>query len=195
MTHELMKLPFDYDALEPMISAETLQFHYDKHHSGYVAKLNSLIINSAFESSTLVEIIKHAEGAIFNNGAQVYNHDFFWNTLSPEISTPSAELESKIIATFGSLEEFKKAFNDKGLSLFGSGWVWLCSDENKNLSIVMSSNADNPLRSGLSPLMVCDVWEHAYYIDYRNSRAEYLENFWKLLNWKAISSNYAKVKH
>jgi Fe-Mn family superoxide dismutase len=195
MTHELMKLPFSYDALEPMMSAETLRFHHDKHHGGYVSKLNNLIVNSEFESSTLVEIIKHAEGAIFNNGAQVYNHDFFWTSLSPEPSAPSLALDSIISATFGSLEAFKKAFMDKGLSLFGSGWVWLCIDDKGHLSIVTTSNADNPIRSGLVPLMVCDVWEHAYYIDYRNARADYLEAFWKLLNWKFVSFNFSNVKH
>jgi Fe-Mn family superoxide dismutase len=191
MTHELMKLPYGYDALEPLMSAETLKYHHDKHHSGYVSKLNGLVPGTEFESKSLVEIIKHGEGAIFNNAAQVYNHDFFWNTLSPKETKPSLALDSIIGAQFGSLDKFKEAFVEKGLGLFGSGWVWLCIDEDGQLSIVTTSNADNPLRSGLVPLMVCDVWEHAYYIDYRNARADFLDAYWKLLNWKFVSFNYA----
>lgn len=191
MKHELIKLPYAYDALEPTMSAETLQYHHDKHHAGYVSKLNGLISGTEFESKSLVETIKHADGAVFNNAAQVYNHDFFWTTLSPEPTTPSLALDSILGAQFGSIEAFKKSFIEKGLSLFGSGWIWLCIDDKTNLSIVTTSNADNPLRSGLVPLMVCDVWEHAYYIDYRNARADYLEGFWKLLNWNFVSFNYA----
>jgi Fe-Mn family superoxide dismutase len=191
MTHELMQLPYAYSALEPMMSKETLQYHHGKHHAGYVAKLNGLITGTEFESKSLIEIIKHADGGIFNNGAQVYNHDFFWTNLSPKPSTPSPALESIISAEFGSMEAFKKAFIEEGLSLFGSGWVWLCIDDKGQLSIVKTSNAQNPIRSGLVPLMVCDVWEHAYYIDYRNARAEYLEAFFKLLNWRFVSFTYA----
>ncbi|NCO01682.1 MAG: superoxide dismutase [Epsilonproteobacteria bacterium] len=191
MVHELIKLPYAYNALEPIMSTETLQYHHGKHHAGYISKLNSLIPGTEYETKSLVEMIKHAEGAIFNNAAQVYNHDFFWTNLSPENTTPSLALDSIINAQFGSVEAFKKAFIEKGLALFGSGWVWLCIDEKTNLSIVSTSNADNPIRSGLVPLMVCDVWEHAYYIDYRNARADYLEGFWKLVNWKFVSFNYA----
>lgn len=191
MKHELIKLPYAYDALKPMMSAETLQYHHDKHHAGYISKLNNLIVGTEFESSALVEIIKHAEGGIFNNAAQVYNHDFFWTNLSPKPSTSSPALDSIISAQFGSMEAFKKAFVEKGLALFGSGWVWLCIDDKGELSIVNSSNAENPIRLGLVPLMVCDVWEHAYYIDYRNARADYLEAFWKLVNWRFVSFNYA----
>lgn len=194
MKHELRKLPFAYDALQPMMSEETLQYHHNKHHAGYVTKLNGLIDGTEFESKSLVEIIKSADGGIFNNAAQVYNHDLFWSTLSPETTTPSSELESAISAKFGSIDEFKKAFVEKALSLFGSGWVWLCVDNKGELSIVSTSNADNPIQSGLVPLMVCDVWEHAYYIDYRNARADYLDAWWKLLNWKAVSVHYTKHK-
>jgi superoxide dismutase, Fe-Mn family len=194
MKHESIKLPYTYDALEPVMSTETLQYHYDKHHAGYVTKLNGLIQDTEFESKSLIEIIKHADGAIFNNAAQVYNHDFFWTTLSPKKTTPSLELQSIITTQFGSIEEFKKDFLNKGLSLFGSGWVWLCLDEGEKLSILTTSNAENPIRLGLVPLMVCDVWEHAYYIDYRNARGDYLEGWWKLLNWKFISFNYANYK-
>lgn len=191
MVHELMKLPYAYDALEPEMSAETLKYHHDKHHAGYVSKLNGLIPNTEYESKSLVEIIKHADGAIFNNAAQVYNHDFFWHTLSAEKTTPSVALDSIITAQFGSIDKFKKAFIEKGLGLFGSGWVWLCIDEKGQLSIVTTLNADNPIRSHLVPLMVCDVWEHAYYIDHRNARADYLDAYCKLINWRFVSFNYA----
>ncbi|MFT7003601.1 MAG: Fe-Mn family superoxide dismutase [Sulfurimonas sp.] len=193
MKHELMKLPYAYNALGSMMSTETLQYHHDKHHAGYVSKLNTLILGTEFESKSLIEIIKHADGAIFNNAAQVYNHDFFWLNLSPNETVPSLALDSIIISQFGSIAEFKKAFIEKGLSLFGSGWIWLCIDDNANLSIISTSNAGNPivLDSGLVPLMVCDVWEHAYYLDYKNARADYLENWYKLINWKFVSFNFA----
>ena len=148
MTHELIKLPYEYDALEPLMSKETLEYHHGKHHAGYVSKLNALIPDTEFESKSLVEIIKHAQGGIFNNAAQVYNHDFFWNTLSPDETTPSVALDSALSSKYGSVDEFKKVFKEKALGLFGSGWVWLCIDENSELSIVTTSNADNPLRSG-----------------------------------------------
>ena len=189
MEHILMKLPYGYDALEPMISEQTLHYHYDKHHAGYVTKLNSLIKETVFESKTLIEIIKTADGAIFNNAAQVYNHDFFWNSLSNVQRNQSTYLMSKINEQFGSQEEFKKAFIDKGIGLFGSGWVWLCLDKDLQLTIVTTSNADTPIKTDLIPLMVCDVWEHAYYLDYKNARADYLENFWKLINWDFVSTN------
>jgi len=192
MEHQLMTLPYGYDALEPMISQETLHYHYDKHHTGYVAKLNNLIKETVFESKSLIEIIQNAEGAIFNNAAQVFNHDFFWNSLSPTQRTQSTYLSSKIDEEFGSQEEFKKSFVNTAISLFGSGWVWLCLDKEKNLSIVATSNAQTPLTSGLIPLMVCDVWEHAYYLDYKNARPEYLENYWKLINWDFVSANLEK---
>ena len=191
MKHELIKLPYAYDALEPMMSVETVEFHYGKHHAGYVAKLNDLIAGTELEEQSLVELIKHADGAIFNNAAQVYNHDFFWRNLSPNLTMPSSKLESALISQYGSLDEFKKAFTQAGVSLFGSGWVWLCMDDKGELSIVATSNAQNPIRAGLTPLMVCDVWEHAYYIDHRNARVDYLQDWWKLLNWNFVSSNYA----
>ncbi|MCD6258391.1 MAG: superoxide dismutase [Helicobacteraceae bacterium] len=191
MQYSLMELPYPKDALEPMISARTLEYHYGKHHAGYVEKLNGLIKDTEFETKSLIELIKHAEGAIFNNAAQVYNHDFYWTNLSNKPTKPSLELESHIRSEFGSMDAFEKEFQTKALGLFGSGWVWLCIDKQENLSIVTTSNADNPIRSGLIPLMVCDVWEHAYYLDYQNARAEYLANFFKLLNWKFISFNFA----
>ena len=192
MEHTLMKLPYGYDALAPMISQETLHYHYDKHHAGYVAKLNTLIKVSEFETKTLIEIIQNAEGAIFNNAAQVYNHDFYWNSLSNTQEKQSTYLISKINEHFGSQEAFKKSFIEKALGLFGSGWVWLCLDQKLQLTILSTSNANTPIVSGLTPLMVCDVWEHAYYLDYKNVRAEYLENFWKLVNWDFVSTNLEK---
>ena len=191
MQHTLIKLPYTYSALEPTISAQTLHYHHGKHHAGYVEKLNGLTQGTEFETQSLVELIKHSTGAIFNNAAQVYNHDFYWTNLSNKVTEPSLELESRISAEFGSMEVFKEKFQAKALGLFGSGWTWLCVDSDENLSIVTTSNADNPIRSGLSPLMVCDVWEHAYYLDYKNARADYLTNYWKLLNWEFISYNFA----
>jgi Fe-Mn family superoxide dismutase len=191
MKHELIELDYEYSELEPEMSHETLKYHHGKHHAGYVKKLNDLISGTEFESKSLVEIIKHADGGIFNNAAQVYNHDFFWTNLSPKATAPSLALDSSITAQFGSIDKFKKAFIEKALGLFGSGWVWLCIDDKEKLSIVNTSNADNPIKSGLVPLMVCDVWEHAYYVDYRNARAEYLEAWWKLINWNFISYTYA----
>lgn len=190
MKHTLMKLPYSYDALEPIMSKETLEYHYGKHHKTYVDKLNSLIIGTEFEEKNLIEIIRKSDGAIFNNAAQVFNHDFFFKSLSPEKYMPSAELEEMIEKEFGSLDDFKKKFNEIALGLFGSGWVWLAVDKKGNLSIVPKSNAGTVLTDeGLTPLLACDVWEHAYYIDRRNNRAEYLKNFWNIVNWKFVSEN------
>jgi len=189
MVHELKKLNYDYNALEPMMSAETLEYHHGKHHATYVAKLNGFVVGTDYESKNLIEIIKDSDGVIFNNAAQVYNHDFFWDTLSPEETQPSDDLTQMINDQFGSMEGFKKSFFENAVSLFGSGWVWLCLDENNTLSIVKTANAETPITNGLKPLMTCDVWEHAYYIDYRNARPTYLENYWKLINWKFVSDN------
>jgi len=189
MVHELKTLPFAYNALEPMMSEETLHYHHDKHHAGYVTKLNGLIKGTSYESKTLEEIIKTADGPIFNNAAQVYNHDFFWNSLSPNVTNPSETLSSMIDKEFSSMEDFKKSFIEKAVSLFGSGWVWLCIDENNKLSIEQTNNADTPIRFHLKPLLTCDVWEHAYYIDYRNVRPDYLDNWWRLINWEFVSNN------
>jgi len=193
MPFTLMPLPYDEGALEPYISAETVRYHYGKHHATYVSKLNTLLQGDALEGKPFEYIIKNAEGAIFNNAAQVFNHDFYWHGLSPAPTTPSSELLEKIKHDFGSMEEFKKMFLDKAAALFGSGWVWLVYNEADALSIEAFSNADNPMRSNKTALLTCDVWEHAYYIDYRNVRAEYLENWWKLINWEFVSDNFARV--
>lgn len=189
MKHVLMTLPYTLDALEPMMSKETLEFHYGKHHQTYINKLNELILDTKYQDLSLVEIIADSEGGIFNNAAQVYNHDFFWKGLTPNQKEPSSKLQSVISENFSSLEEFKKEFTAKAVGHFGSGWAWLVQDENKKLQIVTTANAQTPLAENLKPLLVCDVWEHAYYIDVRNARPAYLENFWKLVNWDFVEEN------
>ena len=191
MKHELMTLPYALDALAPLMSKETLEFHYGKHHQTYVNNLNNLITGTKFENSTLVDIILESDGGLFNNAAQVYNHDFFWNGLTPTQGTIPSNVEDVLVKVFGSVEEFKKEFTAKTIGQFGSGWGWLVQDENKNLKIVTTSNAQTPLTDNLKPILVCDVWEHAYYIDVRNARPAYLENFWKLVNWDFVAENLA----
>ena len=190
MTHTLMKLPFDLSALEPYISKETLEYHYGKHHAGYVAKLNALIKDTACEDMQLEDIIKVAESAVFNNAAQVYNHDFYFKGMSSEESQISGPLSLAIIEEFGSLETFKDALLQTGANLFGAGWVWLCVDENGKLIIKAMSNAGNPLLTNHTPILTCDVWEHAYYLDYKNARADYLEQWWRVINWNFASENF-----
>jgi Fe-Mn family superoxide dismutase len=193
MKHELMKLPFGMDELEPHMSKETLEYHYGKHHQTYVNKLNDMIAQTEYENMSLEAIIEKAEGPIFNNAAQVFNHDFFWHSLNPTTTTPSSELFEQIQKDFGSMERFKEAFLDKAVGLFGSGWVWLTLQDGK-LQIVTTSNAQTPLTEGIYPLLTCDVWEHAYYIDYRNARPLYLDSYWKLVNWDFVSKNFSQVK-
>lgn len=194
MQHQLMKLPYPEDALEPHISAQTLQYHYGKHHATYVAKLNGLIQGTKYEDKPLDTIIKKAEGAIFNNAAQVFNHDFYWFCLTPNPTEPSVELVEKIERTFGSFAAFKETFSATAASLFGSGWAWLTVDDKGELKIGSYANADTPIRHNLVPLLTCDVWEHAYYLDYQNARPAYLENFWKLVNWNFVSENLGRYQ-
>ena len=189
MKHELMTLPYALDALSPLMSKETLEFHYGKHHQTYVNNLNNLITGTKFENSTLVEIILESDGGLFNNSAQVYNHDFFWKGLTPIQSEIPSKVEEVLCKTFGSVEKFKEEFTAKAIGQFGSGWAWLVQDENQDLKIVTTSNAANPLTQNLKPILVCDVWEHAYYIDVRNARAKFLENFLKLVNWDFVEKN------
>ena len=191
MTHTLMKLPFEETALEPIISGETLAYHYGKHHATYVNNLNTLIKGTSYEGLSLEEIVKTADGGIFNNAAQVYNHDFYFTGMSGEATAPSDALIKALEAQFESVDAFKEAFLGTAAKLFGSGWVWLCRDNDGKLLIKSYSNADNPLLDGLTPLMTCDVWEHAYYIDYRNARPAYLEKWWELINWNFVSDNFA----
>ena len=187
MAYTLMNLPFDKHALEPAISAETLEYHYGKHHQAYVNNLNALIKNTKFETMYLDEIIQQSDGAIFNNAAQVFNHDFYFQGMRQEKSEPSKELLELINRDFASLEAFKERFLATATTLFGSGWVWLALDESGNLLIESHANASNPLVNGHTPLLTCDVWEHAYYIDYRNARADYLKQWSKLINWEFVS--------
>ncbi|MGM0476356.1 MAG: superoxide dismutase [Pseudomonadota bacterium] len=192
MEHQLPDLPYAYNALEPHISAETLEFHHDKHHATYVTKLNGLIGGSEFEEASLEEIIKKAPaGGIFNNGAQVWNHTFYWNCLSPNGGgEPSGALAEAISARFGSFADFKEKFSDMAVANFGSGWTWLVKKPDGSVDIVNTSNAGNPLRDGDEPLMTIDIWEHAYYIDYRNARPKYVEAFWSLVNWDFVAQNF-----
>jgi len=189
MKHELMTLPYSMDALEPLMSKETLEFHYGKHHQTYVNNLNNLIAGTKFEDLSLVNIILESDGGIFNNAAQVYNHDFFWNGLTPTQGAIPATVEEALTKAFGSVEKFKEEFTAKAVGHFGSGWAWLVQDENQDLKIVTTINAQNPLTNNLKPILVCDVWEHAYYIDVRNARPKFLENFWKLVNWDFVAKN------
>lgn len=192
MQHTLMQLPYTQTALEPHISAETVSYHYGKHHAGYVNKLNGLIAGTQFEDKSLEYTVKHAEGGIFNNAAQVYNHDFYWNGLSPVPTSPSTELSNLITRDFGSMETFKEKMLAAAAGFFGSGWVWLVIGKDGKLGIDQTSNADTPIRHDVVALLTCDVWEHAYYIDYRNGRPDYLENWWKLINWEFVSNNLPK---
>ena len=189
--HTLPDLPYPENALEPHISAETLQFHYKKHHATYVDKLNGLIPGTEFESASLEDIIKKASGGIFNNGAQVWNHTFYWNCLSPNGGgAPTGELATAIDQTFGSFDDFKTRFSESAVNNFGSGWTWLVKNSEGALEIVNTSNAANPMTDAMQPLLTCDVWEHAYYIDYRNARPKYVEAFWNLVNWDFVSQNF-----
>ena len=189
MKHELMTLPYALDALEPLMSKETLEFHYGKHHQTYVNNLNNLIAGTKFEDLSLVNIILESDGGIFNNAAQVYNHDFFWNGLTPTQGEIPASVEESLTKAFGCVDKFKEEFTAKAVGHFGSGWAWLVQDENQDLKIVTTINAQNPLTNNLKPILVCDVWEHAYYIDVRNARPKFLENFWKLVNWDFVAKN------
>ncbi|MEJ5302694.1 MAG: superoxide dismutase [Bacteroidales bacterium] len=191
MKHELPALPWAYDALEPYISKQTIEFHYGKHHQTYVNNLNNLIPGTAFENSSLEEIILKAEGGIFNNGAQVWNHTFYWQCLSPKGGgQPTGKLAEAINRDFGSFEAFREKFSAAAATLFGSGWAWLVKTPEGKLEIVQESNAGNPLRQGKTPLLTCDVWEHAYYLDKQNRRADYIADFWKLVDWEAVAERF-----
>ncbi len=194
MAFELPALPYEKNALEPHISAETLEYHYGKHHATYVSKLNGLVEGTEKESQSLEEIIKSADGGLFNNAAQVWNHTFYWHCLSPNGGgEPTGELADAIKSKWGSFDDFKAAFNDKATGNFGSGWTWLVKKSDGGLDIVNTDDADTPVAGNeYTPIITCDVWEHAYYIDYRNARPKYLENFWAVLNWEFAAENFAK---
>ena len=188
MTHELPRLPYAMDALNPYISKQTLEFHYGKHHQAYVNNLNKLIVGTEFENATLEDIIRKASGGIFNNGAQVWNHTFYWNCMKPKGGgEPSGNLLESIVRNFGSFSEFKEKFSTAAATLFGSGWVWLVKKPDGSLDITQESNAGNPLRSGLTPLLTIDVWEHAYYLDKQNLRPNYIADFWNLVDWDGVA--------
>lgn len=191
MKFELPKLPYELSALNPTISDKTLEFHYGKHHQTYVNNLNNLIPGTKFENADLETIVLGSDGAIFNNAAQVWNHTFYFNQFSPNpAAAPTGELAKAIDATFGSFEKFKEEFTKASVGLFGSGWSWLVKNEAGALEIVQEANAGNPLRSGKKPLLTCDVWEHAYYLDYQNRRPDYVSSFWNIVDWKVISERY-----
>jgi Fe-Mn family superoxide dismutase len=193
MQHELPPLPFPKNALEPHMSAETLDFHYGKHHKAYVDKLNELIQNTEHANQSLEEIVRSSKGPLFNNAAQTWNHTFFWNCLSPQGGKAEGDLGRAIDQSFGSLDAFKSKFNQTAVNTFGSGWAWLVRGNDGSLSIESTSNADTPIAHGKQPILTCDVWEHAYYIDYRNARPKFLEAFWNIVNWNFVSKNYGQA--
>jgi Fe-Mn family superoxide dismutase len=191
MAIELPALPYSNDALAPHISSETLEFHYGKHHAGYVTKLNAAIEGTPMAEKSLEEIVKTSEGGVFNNAAQVWNHSFYWNSLSPNGGgEPTGAIKEAINKQFGSFAEFKEKFTAAAGTLFGSGWAWLVKNSDGSLSIEQTTNAACPLTKGQTPLLTCDVWEHAYYIDYRNARPQYIEAFWNLVNWDFANKNF-----
>lgn len=190
MAHTLPALPFPKDSLAPHISAETFDYHHGKHHNAYVGKLNELIAGTEFESASLEDIIKRSKGGVFNNAAQHFNHSFYWNCLSPKGGgAPTGALAAAIDKQWGSFDAFKEDFAGKCATLFGSGWVFLVQKADGSLAITQEPNAGCPLTSGDKPLMTCDVWEHAYYVDQRNARPAYVKAFWNVVNWDFVASN------
>jgi Fe-Mn family superoxide dismutase len=194
MTHQLPDLPYAKNALEPYMSQETLEYHHDKHHATYVNKLNDLIEGTEFADMPLEQIVTQASGGMFNNAAQAWNHSFFWNCLTPSSNGgPDGDLAEAIKREFGGLDEFREQFSEKLTQLFGSGWVWLLRSNDGTLGIESLSNAGNPMTAMQTPLLTCDVWEHAYYIDYRNAKAKYFDAYWQLVNWGFVAENYART--
>ena len=190
MEHKLPELPYAMDALEPSISKETLEFHYGKHHQTYVTNLNNLIKGTEFEDMSLEDIIMKSSGGLFNNAAQIWNHTFYWNCLSPNGGgEPTGALADAINQAFGSFDKFKEEFSKTSITTFGSGWGWLVKNADGSLALASTSNAGTPMTDGQTALLTCDVWEHAYYIDFRNARPAYLETFWKLVNWDFVAKN------
>jgi Fe-Mn family superoxide dismutase len=194
MAFTLPALPYDQGALEPFISARTLGFHHGKHHQAYVNNVNNLIAGTLFENASLEEIVMKADGGIFNNGAQVYNHTFYFEQFAPDGSrNPEGKLKEAIGRDFGSVEDFLDAFNKAAATLFGSGWAWLVLNQEGRLEIVQTSNAGCPLRDGKKPILTCDVWEHAYYLDKQNLRPGYIQDFWKVVDWRIISRRFEQA--
>ncbi len=191
MNFELPKLPYELDALEPHISKQTLEYHYGKHHQAYVTNLNKLVPGTPFENADLDTIVKKSDGGIFNNGAQIWNHTFYFFQFSPNgARTPQGTLADAINKQYGSFDKFKEEFTAAGATLFGAGWAWLAKNSDGKLEIIKESNAGNPLRNGLIPILTVDVWEHAYYLDTQNARPQYLKNFWEVLDWNKIGERF-----
>lgn len=188
MAFTLPALPYEINALEPHISQKTLEFHYGKHHQTYVTNLNNLIVGTEFENETdLINIVKKSKGGVFNNAAQIYNHTFYWESLCPDGGgEPTGVVLERIVKDFGSFDEFKTKFTQASVTLFGAGWAWLVETPEGKLEITQESNAGTPITKDLKPLLTCDVWEHAYYIDVQNRRPDYLSAFWNLVNWKEV---------
>jgi len=193
MAYELPELPYAQDALAPTISQETIEYHYGKHHQTYVTNLNNLVPGTEFEGKSLEEIIVSAPaGGVFNNAAQIWNHSFYWNCLAPGAAgEPAGELADAINTAFGSFDEFKSKFSTSAATNFGSGWTWLVKKADGSVDIVNTSNAGCPLTDDVTPLLTVDVWEHAYYVDYRNARPKYLEEIWNIINWDFVASNFS----
>jgi len=190
MEHKLPELPYAKNALAPYISAETMEYHYGKHHQAYVDKLNSLIPGTEYEDMPLEDIIRKASGGVFNQAAQVWNHTFYWDSMTPDGGNePSGDLGSAIKSAFGSYDDFKQKFQEMAVGNFGSGWTWLVARNDGSVDIVNTDDAGNPLTQDLKPLITCDVWEHAYYIDYRNARPKYVEAYFNLVNWDFAARN------
>jgi Fe-Mn family superoxide dismutase len=191
MKFTLPELPYTLDALEPHISKRTLEFHYGKHHQAYATNLNNLVPGTEFENADLEAIVMKAEGPIFNNGAQVWNHSFYFMSFSPGGGgEPNGALASAIDKSFGSFTQFKEQFSQAAATVFGSGWAWLVKHPDGSLEIIKESNAGNPLRNGLKPILTCDVWEHAYYLDYQNKRPDYIQSFWNCINWDVVGKRF-----
>ncbi|HKY69515.1 MAG TPA: Fe-Mn family superoxide dismutase [Gammaproteobacteria bacterium] len=192
MAIQLPPLPFAMNALQPYLSQETLEYHYGKHHQAYVTNLNNLLDNSPYQDLKLEDIILQSkQGPIFNNAAQVWNHSFYWNCLTPDQGgDPQGPLLTALISKFGSFKKFQEEFTKTAISTFGSGWAWLIQNKDGSLDLLSTSNANTPMTQDKKALLTCDVWEHAYYIDYRNARPKYVENFWKLVNWDFVSQNF-----
>ncbi len=195
MTFELPPLPYERNALEPHISENTMNFHYGKHHQAYVTNLNKMVEGTDMASKSLEDVVKSSDGGIFNNAAQVWNHTFFWNSMKPNGGgAPSGALADKINSAFGSLDKFKEEFKNAGATQFGSGWAWLVVDSKGDLKITKTANAETPLTDNVTPLLTCDVWEHAYYLDYQNRRPDFLQVFLdSLINWDFAAENLAKA--
>lgn len=193
MSFELPKLKYELNELEPYISQKTLEFHYGKHHQAYVTNLNNLTAGTEFESATLEAVVMKASGGVFNNAAQVWNHTFYFDQFCKDgCDAPRDELKAAIEKAFGSFDAFKEQFSKAAATLFGSGWAWLVKTASGELEIVQTSNAANPMTDGKTPIMTCDVWEHAYYLDKQNARPKYIEDFWKIVNWKVISERFSQ---